>query len=514
MNGPISSAITLAVGVVGAGLALLRWLRVAQREHYLPGSASRFASRWWAAGRVNPALAVLAVGCLGGGVFVTPVALASALVICVGPWGLGIRGSSSPLVWTPRLRLLAGVAAVAAGVVVGAVAIAGLRPAAVGACLVAAVMPLLVDGALVATRPVERRRLQPYLKSARIKLAAARPTVVAITGSYGKTSTKGYVAHLVSASRTVVPTPRSFNNQAGLATAINQHLTPGTEVFIAEMGTYGRGEIAELCRLVPPHISVITAIGPVHLERMGSEENIAAAKAEILAPAPVVVLNTDHRLLADLADRAQVDGKKVWRCSARGPADVVVEEQGEDLIAHLGGGHPAVSVRGVHAAPTNVACAIAVALELGVPAATVADRLPSLPVTEHRQAVTQGRNGQAIVDDTYNSNPAGARAALRLLGQLASSDGAKRVVVTPGMIELGHRQGPENASFAREAAQMATHLVIVGQTNAAALLKGSRDGAAEVVRARSRTEAVAWVAANTGPGDAVLYENDLPDHFP
>jgi UDP-N-acetylmuramoyl-tripeptide--D-alanyl-D-alanine ligase len=228
----------------------------------------------------------------------------------------------------------------------------------------------------------------------------------------------------------------------------------------------------------------------------------------------VVVLNVDNPLLADLADRAQVDGKKVWRCSATGPADVVVEQREADLVAHMGGGHPPVAVSGVHAAPTNVACAIAVALELGVPPATIAGRLPSLPTSEHRQVVSTGRNGQAIVDDTYNSNPAGADAALRLLGRLASGDGAKRVVVTPGMIELGPRQRAENASFARKAAQMATHLVVVGQTNAPALLEGSRHGDAEVIRARSRREAVAWVATHTGPGDAVLYENDLPDHFP
>jgi UDP-N-acetylmuramoyl-tripeptide--D-alanyl-D-alanine ligase len=515
VNGAIASAVTLAAGLVGATVALIRWLRVAQREHYLPGSALRFAGRWWSTGRRNPPLFLVAVAALVAGIFVTPAAIASAAVVSAAPLGLGLRGRTSPLVWTDRLRVLAGASAAVVAVVVGAVGAVGLRPAAVVACLAGLVAPAAVDAALVATKPVERRRLEPYLRSARIRLASVRPTVVAITGSYGKTSTKGYVAHLVAATRTVVPTPRSFNNRAGLATAINQHLSPGTDVFVAEMGTYGRGEIAELCRLVPPDVSVITAIGPVHLERMGSEENIARAKSEILDPAPVVVLNVDHPLLADLADRAQVDGKKVWRCSATGPADIVVEQKGPDLAVHVSPDVEPFVVAGLAAPPTNVACAVAVALELGVPPATIGERLPSLPTAEHRQAVTRGRNGQVIIDDTYNANPAGAGAALRLLAQLAPPDGAnKRVVVTPGMIELGSRQRQENAAFGRAAAQAATHVIVVGDTNARAVLEGARQGHAEVLRVRRREEAVAWVTAHTGPEDVVLYENDLPDHFP
>ena len=95
--------------------------------------------------------------------------------------------------------------------------------------------------------------------------------MVAITGSFGKTSTKGYVADLVGDSKTVVASPASFNNRAGLAWAVNEQLADATEVFVAEMGTYGRGEISELCSWIRPDIAVITAVGPVHLERFGSE---------------------------------------------------------------------------------------------------------------------------------------------------------------------------------------------------------------------------------------------------
>ncbi|HEX9970208.1 MAG TPA: Mur ligase family protein, partial [Acidimicrobiales bacterium] len=314
----------------------------------------------------------------------------------------------------------------------------------------------------------------------------------AITGSYGKTSTKGYVAHLVAGTKAVVPTPRSFNNRAGLARAVNEHLALGTEVFVAEMGTYGKGEIAELCRFVPPDIAVITAIGPVHLERMKTEEAIVEAKSEILEPARVAVLNVDDPRLAALADRVEAKGKQVVRVRA-------VDLDGLPVPAE--------------AQPTNVACAVAVARELGVSDDVIAARLADLPVAEHRLTTSTGSGGFTIVDDTYNANPAGAAAALAALARVATP-GAKQVVVTPGMVELGPRQAQENTAFAAAAARQCTHLVVVGHTNRAALLEGARGGQAEVLVVETREDAVAWVREHLHHGDAVLYENDLPDHFP
>ncbi|HWG74237.1 MAG TPA: Mur ligase family protein [Acidimicrobiales bacterium] len=542
MNSGAVEVATLVVGLAAAAVASLRWLRVAQREHYLASSTSRFAARWWLAGAgrharsdriflLNSTLAALAVAGLAAGAVVTPVAVVAAAIAAAAPVGLSLRGRTSPLVWTPRLRTLAATTAVIAGAVIGASATGGLRPAAVVACAVALGLPVVIDAALVATTPLERRRLAPFLRQASVRLASVHPTVVAITGSYGKTSTKGYVAHLLAGTHSVVPTPRSFNNRAGLATAVNEHLAPGTDIFVAEMGTYGPGEISELCAMVPPDIAVITAVGPVHLERMGTVERIAEAKAEILERAPVAVLNVDNPLLAALADRAQVEGKKVWRCGTTSERlDVRVDLAASGLVVTLGAGDQETFVASegtgpkplagggtaavaISAAPTNVACAVAVALELGVPVPTVVARLRDLPVAEHRQAVIRGGNGQIVIDDTYNANPAGAAAALRLLAR-QGEPGGRRVVVTPGMVELGARQYEENAAFARAGGEIASHLVVVGATNAAALLAGAAGSSISVVRTRHRGEAVAWVTANTGPGDAVLYENDLPDHFP
>jgi len=341
---------------------------------------------------------------------------------------------------------------------------------------------------------------------------------VAITGSFGKTSTKGYVAHLVGAARSVVASPASFNNRAGLARAVNEHLADGTEVFVAEMGTYGRGEIADLCSWVRPDVSVITAVGPVHLERFGSEDRVLRAKAEILEGVPCAVLVVDDDRLAKLAETCAHNGTRVWRVSGRDTgADVCVLDEGGALSVYVRGEEIVGGLR-VEARPGNAAAAVAVALELGVPVDEVARRLPTLPVAPHRLEQSVAAGGVVVLDDTYNANPAGGHAALATLERLGV-DAPRRVVVTPGMVELGSLQSEENASFAAHALSVATDLVVVGRTNRRALLQGARrasegTGSGRVVVLGTRQEATEWVRKHLGSGDVVLYENDLPDHYP
>jgi UDP-N-acetylmuramoyl-tripeptide--D-alanyl-D-alanine ligase len=439
------TVLLLAGWLVLIGLNGVRWLRVAQREHYEPGRVTRIAWRW---------------GLLG--------------------FGLPFRGTRpGPLAWTRRLRTVA---------TVSAVLVLALLPL-LGPLLLLVLAPLVVDLALFILAPIENALAGRWVRRAAARLASVRPTVVAITGSYGKTSTKGYVAHLIAPARSVVATPGSFNNRAGLARAINEHLAPGTEVFIAEMGTYGPGEIRALCAWVPPKIAAITAIGPVHLERCRSEDRIVTAKAEILEAAEVAVLNVDDARLADLA----------LKVTTR-----VVGTRATDLLVDLA---PAT------AAPTNVAVALAIARELGVADEVLAAQLPSLPVAEHRLTQSTSPSGFTILDDTFNANPAGTRRALEALARQPVADGGRRVVVTPGMYELGPRQVEENKAFATAAAAIATHVIVVGRTNRTALARAAREGA-EVVTVPTREKAVAWVRENLGPGDVVLYVNDQPDHYP
>jgi UDP-N-acetylmuramoyl-tripeptide--D-alanyl-D-alanine ligase len=492
----------LAACVVASVPAGLRWLRIAQREHYLPPAVATFAGRWWTSGPANILLLTLMVTGLVGSwwsvwaAFLVPAAQ-------VGPLGLSIKGRTSPLAWTPRLRRVAIVAAILLGALLAlGVALDSPFFVALGVFL----LPAIVDFALLLLGPIERIMGNRWVDQAASRLRASGAKVVAITGSYGKTTTKQYVAHLLTGSFRVVASPASFNNRMGLARAINENLLPGTEVFVAEMGTYGPGEIEELTRWIAPDLAALVAIGPVHLERFKTEERIVAAKSEILDRARVGIISVDHPLLARLAE-ARASTMDVITVSGDGnPARVMV---GNDVITIDG---EVVGEAPPEVFAVNLATAIGIGLALGVEPTDLTARIGRLPRPEHRQTVSTSERGFTVIDDTFNSNPAGARTALGLLER--AGDGGRKVVVTPGMVELGPRQHEANASFAADSATLADELVIVGRTNRGALLEGSGKGPASVTVVSSRQEAVDWVREHLGPGDAVLYENDLPDHYP
>ena len=506
------------LSLAGVALAAIKWLRVAQREHYLAGSII-FMRRVWIAGRpVNVLEAVMLAGALVGH------ALAPdsfwPLLGCVGmvifPIGLGYRGRTSPLNWTARLRRTAFVGAIllgAATALLGRISTLVLGGGWPGALAMAAVVSwyAIPDLVLWMAAPIERRLSQKFVVRATGRLDRVAPVVVGITGSYGKTSTKWYVRDLVAGTRRVVASPASFNNRLGLARAINETLTDDAEVFVAEMGAYQPGEIADTCSWIPPSIAVLTAIGPVHLQRFKSEERIIEAKSEIFERAEVAIINVDHPALADLA--GCMGDRKVWRCgTSEAATDVRVRHDGRllTIVAQdrtLGEPIPA------GAFPANLACAVAVALELGVPPGVVSDRARRLAPADHRQTTGRSEVGFEIIDDTFNSNPAGAARALDVLMSAGEPSG-RRAVVTPGMVELGPRQHDANRRFAAAASAAADHLVVVGRTNRRALLRGARGRPVEVVLVDNREQAVGWVREHLRPGDAVLYENDLPDHYP
>lgn len=487
----------ILLAFVASVVASLRWLRVSQREHYVPGWVSRFAWRWWRLGW-NAVLGVVAILGAVASAWYPGAGLLTLAAVVIGPIGLGLRGRTAPLAWTSRLRRLAAVTVVVLLILDGVAAAVGVPQLSLW---VALAVPLVVDLAALIAMPVERRHSEQFVRAATRRLSAIAPKVVAITGSYGKTTTKGYLGALLRRHGNVVVSPASFNNRLGLARSINEQLSPGTKVFVAEMGTYAKGEIAELCSWIRPTVSVITAIGPVHLERFGSIEAIADAKAEIAEPADVLVVNADEPLLEDLAER-EAGRRTVIRCSISDrSADVAVI----DGVVYVSG-----QVVGEAAAtfPGNLACAVGAAIGLGYQLSE--GDFGALPLPPHRQTVAETDAGVLVIDDTYNANPAGARRALETLASLGTG---RRVVVTPGMVELGSRQREANAAFAAAVGDVADELVIVGRTNRAALEAGA-EGRLPVRVVATREDAVAWVRSELGPGDVVLYENDLPDHYP
>jgi UDP-N-acetylmuramoyl-tripeptide--D-alanyl-D-alanine ligase len=484
-------AAACAAATVPSGL---RWLRVAQREHYLAGEVTRFAIRWWL--RTTSINTILCLAGLFGVVaaqFQPAIGFLVPVVVAVGPIGLTVRGVTSPLAWTPRLRR---VAIVSGTLLLICFVLAAVFTVPLLAVAVSVLISGVIDLSLWLLGPYERRQGDEWVERAKAKLDAVGPEVVAITGSYGKTTTKNYVAHLLSGSRRVVASPASFNNRMGLARSINENLTQGTEVFVAEMGTYGYGEIAELCQWIPPKVAAMISIGPVHLERFKTLEDIARAKSEILDRAEVGVICVDFPQLRDIAEQRKTT-MEIIEVSALDGARI----DGEKVMD---------VPEGVFGA--NLAVALGICQAMGVAPSAVEGRVASLPTAEHRQSRIIATGGFTIIDDTFNSNPDGASSALDAL--LAASDGGRTAVITPGMVELGRLQDGENEEFARKASALVDDLIVVGLTNRDALVRGSANGKASVTVVGSREEAVEWARANLGAGDAVLYENDLPDHYP
>lgn len=515
------SGAELAAWIVLAAAALLvsgvRWLRVGQREQYIAGRVSRTAALWARRRPVDALVAVLAV-LAAALALATGVRAAIVLALAAAgafPLGLSLRGRTSPLRWTARMRRLAAVWAVLSlGATVLVVLLAGARFAVLPPLL----GPAWVDLALAVVGPVEARAARVYVDRARERLRRVRPTVVAITGSYGKTSTKGYVAHVVAGSRTVVASPASFNNVLGLSRAVNDRVVPGTEVFVAEMGTYGPGEIRQLCEYFPPDVAAITSIGEAHLERMGSRAAIVRAKSEITERARVCVLPVDVPELAELAQVCRERGQRVVTCSTRAdvPADVFLEPGSPAAVVRTADGGerrlPVAVPEAGHAVNVAVCLGIALALDLDLDA--VAPRLADLPGAQHRAEIQHTPDGLVVIDDTYNANPVGALTALRGAARLTAERGGALVVVTPGMVELGSMQRRRNTELGRAVAQAGGTLVVVGRTNRTALLAGAAEGRGQVRTFDRRADAVRCAVGLAGTTGVILYENDLPDHYP
>jgi UDP-N-acetylmuramoyl-tripeptide--D-alanyl-D-alanine ligase len=512
----VLAAVAASLASAAICVADLRWLRVMQREHYIAGSCSAAALRWAECRPPNQYLGpvLAAAGIVALGAWLPDVAAGGALLAAacaaVFPVGLPLTGSPQRLAWTPRMRRLAA-ACVAGEGLLAAAAVAGGQPAAVGA--LAVLVPAAVDGGALVMRPVEALAARRFRATARATLTRVAPMVIGVTGSYGKTSTKNHVRDLLGSVFEVVASPASWNNSAGLCRTVNEHVTEDTRVLVAEMGTYGPGEIRAMCGWMRPEIGVITAIGPVHLERMKTLDAVLAAKAELLDGVRVAVLNTDDERLARLADAAGCP--EVWRCGTmRQPGLAVSLEREDDSVT--------IRVRGeivgffepqpgVHLA--NAACALGAALAAGAPRDKVLGRLSELTVPAHRAAGCVSDSGVVVIDDTYSSNPAGARHALDLLVD-AVPEPRRRVVITPGMVELGPGQDAENREFAAAVARAAAQLVVVGWTNRRALTAGARDAGGTVITVASRPAARHWARSALSAGDGVLWENDLPDHYP
>lgn len=435
-----------------------------------------------------------------------------------------------PLAYTNRLKRLLGVTVVLTllpvilGLVVGLRqdSLAGFWFYLLGFFVADFGAPLWVLFAAFLMKPVEASFRRGFKKQARSTLQQ-RPdlTVVGITGSYGKTSTKFILAEILRQRYNVLASPGSYNTPMGLCLVVNGQLKPEHQVLVLEMGMRYRGDIRELCELAPPDLAVVTSAGVAHLETMGSIENIAREKSDLLAfmkPDGVAILNVDDERVAAMADRAP---GRVWRVSvedhpdadvaaqnirygSEGASFVVRDETGAEVTfkTKLLGKHNVL----------NILLSVAVGRAMGLRLRQMAHAVARVVPVEHRLQLRR-EGAVTIIDDAFNANPVGARNAVEILGQF---DTGRRVVVTPGMIELGERQWAENQTFGQHIARYADLAILIGPQQTRPIQEGLQVEKFPEEQTKIFTsffDAQAFLKSYLRPGDVVLYENDLPDQY-
>lgn len=532
-------------------LAAIAWLtravpvtlvaaRMLQIEEYEDPRFLRWGlSRAWLAHRaVSAATALSAIALL-----VAALDTAAASEIVAAGWlAASVVGAilwswappKKALVLTARMRRVLGVAASLAALLAGATAAllaAGLWPVAAVACLLLAcvtgVSQLLLVAADQSLRPVESAIRRGYLREAQARVEQVSPLVVAVVGSYGKTSTKHVLAQLLAGQVETLPTRKSFNTLMGVTRVINEDLEPHHRLFIVEMDAYGRGEIAAISDLVHPQVVVITSVGPQHLERFGNQDAIADALYEAVQSLPsegTAVIHAGEPGGAALVQRAHSDERHVVRYGIENSADVL-DVIASDIVLDTQGARfrwswPELSIDRVVTTPLlgrnqvlNVTAALAVVHVLGYSLGKAVAAAATLQPVEHRLQPLPTPGALRVIDDTYNANPVGVHDALDVL---AAMNGGAKVLVTPGLVELGTVEDAENHRYGEHAAAVCDHVIVMVARPAAALRAGLRAGglaADHIHEARTLDDATAIIGRITRAGDTVLFANDLPDTY-
>ncbi|MFQ5347603.1 MAG: Mur ligase family protein [Rhodothalassiaceae bacterium] len=540
----MTSTALLALGHALVALALVPFLYLRlkayllffQQEEYDGG---RFV-RWLTRVRARDRRASLAAGIAGVLAIAVPpdaeLLHALADILILAGLGLGMRLSlrplaraKKPLVMTARARRILALAllvSLALGILVWVPTGVGspLAPA-LTTLVLAQIAPYCLVIADYGLKPLERRIRARYRAEAHTRLKALDPVVIGITGSYGKTSTKHILAHVLASAAPTLATPGSVNTEMGISRIVREELAPHHRYFIVEMGAYGPGSIARLCRLAPPKLGIITAVGVAHFERFGDLDTVFDAKfelAEAVAAAGGRTVVIGDAMPGDrLRERLSRDGDHLRLVGDVAGSTLRLDEvrqtpQGLEL-AIAGEAVPAMSLKvplyGLHQAH-NVLAAVAAALQLGLPPDMIRAALAKTPQIRHRLEVIR-RGDITVIDDAYNANPEGFAAALALLDSLVGA-GGRRILVTPGMVELGARHEQEHARLGRLAAQHADIALVVGPERIASFVdafEAAMPPGASLEGFVDQAAAEAWVNTHASAGDVVLFENNLPDLY-
>lgn len=387
--------------------------------------------------------------------------------------------------------------------------------------LIPMLVPLLVCIAYYITLPFENAHNKKFVKKATKKLDDSKNLIkIGITGSYAKTSVKNILTTLLSVKYRVLGTPQSFNTPLGISKAVLENSLDGYDIFIAEMGARYVGDIKELCDIVKPNIGIITGLGNQHLLTFENEENLISTKGElsdfVSQTNGKMFFNGDcekNKILFDKCtsekvisfgfDETQNLFAKNLKYDNFGVSfDIVFN--GKTFNTHAG-------LLGKHNV-SNIMLCVSVCLSLGLTIEEVLKGIELLIPSPHRMALVPSNGALVIIDDAYNGSVEGSKAALDVLSNF---DGTK-VVITPGLVELGKDQISSNKQFGKMIAQTADFVIINGTTNYESLLAGLKEAnmpEEKILRAGSLSQATQLLAHITKPGDVVLFENDLPDNY-
>ena len=345
--------------------------------------------------------------------------------------------------------------------------------------------------------------------------------IIGITGSYGKTSSKNILSDILNIKYNALPTPRNLNTFNGLIMTVNNHMDKFTDIFIAEMGAYVKGEIKGLCNLVHPKYGILTTIGTAHLESFGSEENIQQGKFELIESLPsdgIGVLNGDDpkqvsyklknkiKIIWIGIDNPDVDVRAVdIKCNDKGTTFNVKfkgDKKKYEFQTRLLGRHNVY----------NILAGIALGYEFGISISELQQAVKGVKAVEHRLELKK-LNGFYMIDDAYNSNPVGAKSAVDVLSMMPGV----KVVVTPGMIELADKEDEYNKEFGRQIAEVADYAVLIGEKHTKPIFDGLIESGFDknkIVVYNDVREAYKFINTIASKKEVyALFENDLPDTY-
>ena len=459
----------------------------------------------------------LAFWFLVSGAALTLITVTAAYILAARAVGKN-KKSIKPLVVTARIKRMYVISAIIS-LALGAVAVLlnGIYGFAAWAvlCLLMFAPCITTLFVLLITAPMEKMISAHYINDAKKILKSNKSiTVLGITGSFGKTGTKFIIKRILDEKFNVVATPGSFNTPMGVVRTVRENLRPETDVFVCEMGAKKRGDIKEICDIAKPQLAVITSVGPQHLDTFLSIDNIADTKFELAESADEVFLNFDNEIIRSRADKynytsygttsdCDVYAESIAYGSFGATFNVICGDECIPVVTRLLGKHNVL----------NITAGVAVAKRLGIANNAIEYAVSRLTPTAHRLELKSFINGSLLIDDAYNANPEGSLEAVNVL---SSFEGKKKVIVTPGLVELGEKEYEYNYNLGLAAAEKCDIIILVGKQRSVPLHNAAKDAKFDdscLHVVSEFKEAMALLQTIADKDTVVLFENDLPDNY-